>query len=67
MGGFGEPGGGTSRIKDMEAGQPLRVLDRDVAVAEEVGGNVVETDGVLFFFSSSSSSPQSPLVHSCIF
>lgn len=48
-GGFGKPGGGTNRIKSMEAGQAMRVFGRDVAIAEGVGGNVVGTDGILFF------------------
>lgn len=47
-GGFGKPGGRTNRIKSMEAGQPMKVFGRDVAIAEGVGGNVVETDGILF-------------------
>lgn len=48
-GGCGRPGEGTNRIKSMEAGQPMRVLGRDVAIAEGGGGNVVGTDGILFF------------------
>lgn len=33
----------------MEAGRPMRVFGRDAAVAGGVGGNVIGTDGVLFF------------------